>query len=162
MSLPVSTNLDAMFNALVVALQTVPDPNAGGTFVFQNADNTWNIYDGRQTDTNTPAAMIVPADGVPSEFATSAENYRGYGFYIFVVMDTTTDTVVYTQTRKNMRLIVDSVLDAIDRSGMLSGTADMLQASSFRWLEENTANGLNIIAPLQISAQRTVEVRNVS
>jgi hypothetical protein len=149
-----------MYNALVTALQGVADPNNPTSPLFQNSDNSWNIYDGRQTDTNTPAAMIVPADGKPSEFATSTENYRGYGFYIFVVMDTTIPN--YAATRANMRLIVDSVLDAIDRSGMLGGTADMLQAASFRWLEEETANGVNIIAPLEISAQRTIEVVDYS
>lgn len=157
MPLPVSQNLDNMYNALVTALQGVADPNSASSPVFQNIDSSWNIYDGARTEpAGTPAAFIVPADGPNSEFATSAENYRGYGFYIFVAMDT--ELTNYAITRKNMRLIVDTVLDAIDRSGMLAGTADMVQAASFKWIEEETATGLNIVAPLLITAQRTVEV----
>jgi hypothetical protein len=145
-----------MYNALVMVLQGVADPNNADTPVFQNSDESWNIYDGRPTETNTPAAMIVPADGKPSEFATSSENYRGYAFWVFIVMDTVSDE--YAASRVNMRLIVDSVLDAIDRSGMLGHTADMVQAASFRWLEENTTTGVSLIAPLQIQAQRTIQV----
>jgi hypothetical protein len=157
MTLVTSTFMDDMYNAIVAILETVADPNNTSSPVFQNADNSWNIFDGRQEAVNTPAAMIVPSDGVPSEYATSNEDYRGYGFYIFIVIDTIPAN--YAATRKNMRLIEDSVLDAFDRSGMLNGVADILQAASTRWIEEETGNGLNIVAPITLSAQKTIEIK---
>lgn len=157
MSLPTSQNLSNMYAQLVVTLKTVADPNQSNSMVFENSDNTWNIYDGTQTEyAGTPAAILEPTDGPQSEFATSAENQRGYGYYVFIMMDTTPTN--YLTTRQNMRLIVDSVLDAIDRSGMLGGTMDFVNAASFRWLKENTATGVNIVAPLLITGTRTIEV----
>ena len=157
MPLTASTTADDIYNQLVVVLKTVADPNATSSPVFQNADSSWNIYDGTVTEyTGTPVAILEPADGPESEFATSAEDYRGYGYYIFIRMDT--EVTTYLTSRKNMRLIVDSVLDALDRSKMLNGVVDIMKAATFRWLKENSATGVTLIAPIQITAQKTIEV----
>lgn len=157
MPLPATTTANDMYTQLVTVLQGVMDPLNGTNPVFENTDNSWNIYDGTVTEyTGTPAAILEPADGPESEFATSAENYRGYGYYVFIRMDTMTAT--YLTSRQNMRLIIDSVLDALDRSKMLNGTVDILKAATFRWLKENSATGVTLIAPILITAQKTIEV----
>ena len=157
MPLPNSTNFEAIYNAIVSVLQTVADPNNATSMLFENTDSTWNIYDGPVTDwKGTPAAVIIPSDGPASKFVSNYENIRGYGFYVFIAMDTTIAN--YVTSRANMRLIVDAVLDAIDRSDMLNGTADIVEAVTLKWIEEEGANGVNIIAPLEVLAKKTVQV----
>ena len=158
MALPNSTNFQAIYNAIVSVLQTVTDPNNAGSMLFQNTDSSWNIYDGPVTEwKGTPAAIIIPSDGPASKFVSNYENMRGYGFYIFVAMDTTLAN--YIASRSNMRLIVDAVLDAIDRSNMLNYSADIVEAVTLKWIEEEGSNGVNIIAPLEVKATKTVEVQ---
>ena len=158
MALPNSTNFQAIYNAIVSVLQTVTDPNNAGSWLFQNTDSSWNIYDGPVTEwKGTPAAIIIPSDGPASKFVSNYENMRGYGFYIFVAMDTTLAN--YIASRSNMRLIVDAVLDAIDRSNMLNYSADIVEAVTLKWIEEEGSNGVNIIAPLEVKATKTVEVQ---
>jgi hypothetical protein len=158
MPLPTTTILDDTYNEIVTVLQSIVDPNATSTKLFQNTDSTWNIYDGAKTEfTGTPAAVIIPADGPASKLYSNIENYRGYGFYIFVAMDTTPTN--YSLTRKNMRLIVDAVLDALDRSDYLNANLDVVQAASLKWIEEETSTGVNIVAPLQITGQKTVQIQ---
>lgn len=147
-----------MFNALVTVLESVADPSDATTSVFQNTDGSWNIFDGLRTDpTGTPAAFIIPADGPKSKFLTSNMNERGYGFYLFVVMDSMETT--YAQSRINMRLITDSILDSIDRSNMLNETADILDASTFKWEETETSSGVNIIAPFELMAVKLIQTQ---
>lgn len=157
MPLASSTNLDNIYNQLVAVLKTVTDPNNASALLFQNSDSTWNIYDGPVTGwAGTPAAVIIPSDGPGSKFVSNYENVRGYGFYVFIAMDT--QIANYAATRKNMRLITDVVLDAIDRSDMLNGSADIVEAVTMKWIEENGTNGVNIVAPLEVKARKTVEV----
>ncbi len=150
-----TTALNDIYNEIVTLLKAVIDPNNAGSFLFENTDSTWNIYDGPQTTwTGTPAAVIIPADGPPSKFQSNYQNIRGYGFYVFIAMDT--EITNYSQTRINMRLITDAILDAVDRSNMLNNTADIVEAMSLKWIEENNANGVNIVAPLEIVAKKLI------
>lgn len=158
MALTNSTNFSNIYNQIVSTLQTVVDPNNAGSMLFENTDGTWNIYDGPVTEwKGTPAAVIIPSDGPKSKFVSNYENERGYGFYIFVAMDTTLAN--YLTSRTNMRLIVDAVLDAIDRSNDLNYSADIVEAVTLKWIEEEGANGVNIIAPLEVQARKTVQVK---
>ncbi len=150
-----TTALNDIYNEIVTMLKTVVDPKNTGTFLFENTDSSWNIYDGPQTQwTGTPAAIIIPADGPASKFQSNYQNIRGYGFYVFIAMDT--EITNYSQTRINMRLITDGILDSIDRSNMLNNTADIVEAMSLKWIEEETATGVNIVAPLEIIAKKLV------
>ncbi len=152
-----TTILNDTFNEIVTVLKGITDP-AGSTLLFENTNTTWNIYDGTRTEfTGTPAAVIIAADGPTSKLYTNYENFRGYGFYVFIVIDTTITN--YAATRINMRLIVDAVLDAIDKSNFLSGNLDVVNAASLKWIEEEQANGVNIVAPLLITGQKTVAVQ---
>lgn len=157
-----STTADDIFNEIVAVLQTVTDPADNAQLLFSNVNNTtnplgkWEIYDGTQTTfQGTPAAVIIPADGPKSKFISNYENKRGYGYYIFIAMDT--EIVNYFTTRKNMRLITDAILDAFDRSDMLNDKVDILEATTFKWIEEEATDGYNIIAPLEIDAYKTVQ-----
>lgn len=150
-----TTALNDIYNEIVIVLKTVVDPKNTGSNLFENTDSTWNIYDGPQTQwTGTPAAIIIPADGPASKFQSNYQNIRGYGFYVFIAMDT--EITNYSQTRINMRLITDGILDSIDRSNMLNNTADIVEAMSLKWIEEETATGVNIVAPLEIVAKKLV------
>lgn len=151
-----STNLDDIYAALVSMLEDVADPQAPDTKLFQNSDSTWNIYDGPQSDyTGTPAVVLIPLAGPGSKFQSNYQNRRGYGYGILIVMDTSLTN--YATSRHNMRLIIDSVLDALDRSDMLGGVVDILEAASLKWTEEESANGVSIIAPLEVSAVKLVQ-----
>lgn len=151
-----STILDDIYNQLVTVLENVADPTNTGSKLFQNSDNSWNIFDGPQTDyKGTPAAVLIPLPGPESVFETNYMNKRGYGYGVLIVMDT--EVTNYSSTRKNMRLIVDGVLDALDRSNMLSGTVDILKATSLKWTEEESALGVSIVAPLEISAVKLIQ-----
>ncbi len=151
-----TTVLNQMYNELVTVLQGVMDPNNATSPLFQNTDSTWNIYDGPQQDyTGTPAAVLIPSDGPKSTFQSNYMNKRGYGYYIFIVMDT--ELSGYATTRANMRLITDGVLDSLDRSDMLNNVVDILEASTFKWIEEEGSKGVEIIAPLEVSAFKLVQ-----
>lgn len=150
-----TTALNDIYDAIVSLLKTVPDPTNTSSLLFQNTDLTFNIYDGPQTQwTGTPAAIIIPADGPTSKFESNYQTIRGYGFYVFIAMDTTLAN--YTSTRMNMRSITDGILDAIDRSNMLNNTADIVEAMSLKWVEEESTTGVNIVAPLEITAKKMV------
>lgn len=150
-----TTTLNDLYNEIVAVLKTVVDPTDTATYLFQNTDASWNIYDGPQTQwTGTPAAIIIPADGPASKFESNYQNIRGYGFYVFIAMDT--ELTNYSQTRINMRLITDGILDAIDRSNMLNNVADIVEAMSLKWIEEESSTGVNIVAPLEIVAKKLV------
>src|SRR5215217_5381759 len=80
-----------------------------------------------------PAALITPAPA-PSEILTVAQNLRSYGFaidmFVGVDQEANWDTPFTT-----MRDLVDAVLDALDKSNDLNGTADILQAAPLdEWL----------------------------
>jgi hypothetical protein len=51
------------------------------------------------------------------------------------------------------------VLDALDRSDYLNANLDVVQAASLKWIEEETSTGVNIVAPLQITGQKTVQIQ---
>ncbi len=151
-----SNFLDQMYDEIVTVLKGVMDPNNTSSPLFQNTDSTWNIYDGSQQDfTGTPAAVLIPSDGPKSVFQSNYMNKRGYGYYIFIVMDT--ELSGYATTRKNMRLITDGILDSLDRSNMLNNVIDILEASTFKWIEEEGAKGVQIVAPLEVSAYKLVQ-----
>jgi|GEM_PF-4631947 len=151
-----STILDDIYNQLVTVLENVADPINTSSKLFQNADNSWNIFDGPQTDyKGTPAAILIPLPGPESVFETNYQNKRGYGYGVLIVMDT--EITNYMSSRKNMRLIVDGVLDALDRSNMLNGVVDILKASSLKWTEEESSLGVSIVAPLEINAVKLVQ-----
>lgn len=151
-----STILDDIYNQLVTVLKNVVDPINTGSKLFQNADNSWNIFDGPQAEyKGTPAAVLIPLPGPESVFETNYQNKRGYGYGVLVVMDT--EITSYAASRKNMRLIVDGVLDSLDRSSMLNGVVDILKASSLKWTEEESTLGVSIVAPLEINAIKLVQ-----
>lgn len=151
-----TTTLDNIYDELVTVLKDVADPNDTNTKLFQNSDDSWNIFDGPQTDSlGTPAAVLIPLPGPASKFESNYLNKRGYGYGILLATDT--EVTNYPETRKNMRLIVDGVLDALDRSNMLNGTVDILEAASLKWTEEESTLGVSIVAPLEIHATKLVQ-----
>lgn len=155
-----TTALDDIYNELVTILKDVADPNATSNKLFQNTDTSWNIFDGPQSDyQGTPVAILVPLPGPQSVFESNYMNKRGYGYGIWLVMDT--EITNYAASRKNMRLIVDSILDALDRSNMLNGVVDILRAVSLAWTEEESAQGVAIVAPLAINAEKLIQASSL-
>lgn len=153
-----SSYLNQIYTQLVSVLQNVVDPNNTSSKLFQNTDSTWNIYDGPQTDfKGTPAAVLIPLPGPESVFETYGQNKRGYGYGVLLVMDT--EVTGYLTSRQNMRLIVDGVLDALDRSNNLNQTVDILKATSMKWTEEESALGVSIVAPLEINAVKLIQIQ---
>ena len=103
-----------------------------------------------------PSATIVPGDA-PSEYATVVQNQRAYTIfiYIYINMETTDDD----QAWSNGRELIDSVLDALDKSNDLDDTADFVRPAPMAPFETDvTGTGKCLIAPVKIVCAKTVDL----
>ncbi len=108
--------------------------------------------------TGFPSATIVP-DGVSSsQFATVIQNRRSYAFQvaIFVSVANPTDMSVEFAV---MRILVDSVLDAIEKTTDLGGLVNWIVPTPMKWqVVSNGASGQLLAAPIQFTAEKDVLV----
>lgn len=105
--------------------------------------------------TGYPAASITPSE-VASDYATTAQNQRAYGFMIELYhgIDQETWATAFT----NMRNLVDAVLDKLDQSIDLGGTANFLRAVPMEWTIQEAGNGLVLAVSIHLVAVKDVPV----
>ena len=101
-----------------------------------------------------PSATIVPTD-VSSIYATVNQNRRSYGFEValFISIGNTGDVAT---AFAQMRVLADSVLDALEQTIDLGGIVNYLIPVPMRWSIEASDSGDVLVAPIQITAEKDV------
>lgn len=68
----------------------------------------------------SPVAIVIPS-GNESDFSSTTENRRTYGFVIRLYVDRLSGNTNERETETTMRELVDTVLDDLDKDYQLSG-----------------------------------------
>jgi len=103
--------------------------------------------------TGFPSATVVPSD-VQSDYATVKQNRRRYVFnvYLYYSLENSNQATAYT----NMRILIDTVLDALDKSNDLSGNADFVTPVPMQWGVQETESGVCLVAPVNVICEKDI------
>jgi hypothetical protein len=104
-----------------------------------------------------PAATVVPS-AVTSEYLTQAENMRAYGINVYIHCPIASESDwgdVFDETLD----LVDATMDALDQTIDLDGVCDFLSAVPLGWDVAQTGQQLELVATLQIVANKRVNVQ---
>lgn len=88
----------------------------------------------------TPFATVVPSDS-PSSYLNVVQNLRSYTFFIDIYYPIETEGDGYSNAFTQMAILVESVLDALDNSNSLNGTAQIVQPSPSNWSMTQSSMG---------------------
>jgi hypothetical protein len=106
--------------------------------------------------TGYPAATIVPGN-VQSEYLTQAENMRAYGLNVFIHYPIASEDD-WGDAFDKMIDLVDASMDALDQTVDLDGVCDFLSAVPLSWDVAQTGQQLELVATLQIVANKRASV----
>jgi hypothetical protein len=111
--------------------------------------------------TGFPAVTIAPSDN-DSDYASTVENLRTYAFYVdcYYPIEDPTSSNGYATAFANMRQLIDVVLDAIDNSNSLNGTAQIVKPAPSFWQVMETEASVVLTARINLKTKVTSFTNN--
>ena len=142
------SNYDALSGKIKTVLLSVLDGSNNPTYVDVKEFPTTSFL-------GYPAAVILPSNSNPGNFATVKQNERFYEF----------DIIIYYQAEtgqdtdwRNMRQLMDYTMNALDKTIDLGGLCDFLTPTVGGWGVDQTASGPTLVGTISVIAQATVQL----
>ena len=118
-------NFVTISQAIVNVLEGIQQEGANAFAAVYN-------YPTVESTAGTPFVCCVPSDS-PSSYLTNVQNLRSYTFFIDIYYPIETQGDGYSNAFTQMTILVETVLDALDNSNSLNGTAQIVQPSPSNW-----------------------------
>jgi hypothetical protein len=106
-----------------------------------------------------PLATVSPSDS-PSTYLTTVQNLRSYTFHIDILVPLGTDNGGYESAFSQGRILVDSVLDAVDNSNSLDGTGQIVVPAPSTWSVVQSSVGALLDCLVTVTAKVSVDQDN--
>lgn len=107
----------------------------------------------------TPFATVVPSDS-PSNYLNIAQNLRSYVFFIDIYYPIEANDEGYQNAFANMRVLIESCLNALDNSNGLNGTSQITLPAPSNWSMTQSSIGTLLDGRIVITAKVSVPQNN--
>jgi hypothetical protein len=126
-------NFVSISAAIVSVLEGVQQDGANAFAAVYN-------YPTIESTTGYPWVSVVPSDS-PSSYLNVAQNLRSYTFFIDIYYPIEDSGAGYSNAFTTMTVLIETVLDALDNSNSLNGTAQIVQPSPSNWSMAQSSMG---------------------
>lgn len=120
--------------------------------VLQRSSNQFTGY---------PSATIVPGE-TDSDYATVKQNTRTYVFMIYIYENLESLTATGSTADNawlNIRLLIDVVLDALDKSNDLANGCDFLRPVPMQpFATDVGGSGAALVAPIRLECVKSIDL----
>jgi hypothetical protein len=129
------------------AIQQEGNPAFGAVYNYPTIEST-----------SSPWCTVVPSDS-PSTYLNVVQNLRSYVFFIDCYYPIETEGDGYSNAFSVMLVLVESVLDALDNSNSLNGTAQILTPMASNWSMTQSSMGTlldgRVVATCKVSTPQS-------